>query len=217
MNGPLDFSGKVVVIIGGDDSLGAQVAQGFLTAGASVTIAANREPTAPPAGQGRSADFQACDPSDYEQVETTIERVRNTEGRLDTVVIADCHTGAQGSANTPEDVIRQHLVAPLNISQLANRIMQAQDDGGNIIYLVGSSTQPDGALAAAYGAAGAGVRNLVTSLAVEWAPRVRVNAVDAASLPTAPADVCNACLFLASGLSDYVSGSCVVPGNAGSR
>ena len=146
-----------------------------------------------------------------------LERVRNTEGRLDSVVIADCHTGAQGSANTPEDVIRQHLVAPLNISQLANRIMQAQDDGGNIIYLVGSSTQPDGALAAAYGAAGAGVRNLVTSLAVEWGPRVRVNAVDAASLPTVPADVCNACLFLASGLSDYVSGSCVVPGNAGSR
>ena len=135
MNGPLDFSGKVVVIIGGDDSLGAQVAQGFLTAGASVTIAANREPTAPPAGQGRSADFQACDPSDYEQVETTIEQVLTAKGRLDTVIIADGHTAAHGSANTPEYIIRQHLVAPLNVSQLANRIMQAQDDGGNIIYL----------------------------------------------------------------------------------
>ena len=217
MNGPLDFSGKVVVIIGGDDGLGGKVAQAFLTAGASVTIATGSELTEPPAAEGRTADIQTCDPGDYEQVETTIEQVLTAKGRLDTVIIADGQTAAHGSANTPEGIIRQHLVAPLNVSQLANRIMQAQDDGGNIIYLIGSSTQPDGALAAAYSAAGAGVRNLVTSLAVEWGPRVRVNAVDAASLPTVPDDVCNACLFLASALSDYVSGSCLVPGSVDSR
>jgi NAD(P)-dependent dehydrogenase (short-subunit alcohol dehydrogenase family) len=217
MNGPLDFSGKVVVVTGGAAGLGRQLAECFLAAGASVTVVGNSEPTELPAAEGRSADFHHCNPGDYEQVQTTIEQVHSTKGRLDTLVITEGDTAVEGSATTPEDIIRQHLVAPLNASQLANRIMQAQDGGGNIIYLVGNLTQPAGAIAAAYSAAGAGVRNLVTSLAVEWAPRVRVNAVDAATLPTVPADVCNACLFLASGLSDYVSGSCVVPGSAGSR
>jgi len=86
---------------------------------------------------------------------------------------------------------------------------------------------------AAYGAAKAGLVNLGSSLAVEWAPRVRVNAVvaglteteqshlhygDAAGLAAVaatvplermgrPADIGNACLFLASPLASYVSGT----------
>jgi len=217
MNGPLDFSGKVVVVTGGDAGLGRQVAECFLSAGASVTIAAITEPAELPTADGRSADFHHCNPGDYEQLQAAIEQVHNTLGRLDTLVITDDNAAVEGSATTPEEIIQQHLVTPLNISQLANRIMQGQSAGGNIVYMVGNLTQPAGAIAAAYSAASAGVRNLVTSLAVEWAPGVRVNAVDAATLPTAPADICNACLFLASGLSDYVSGSCVVPGSAGSR
>ena len=86
---------------------------------------------------------------------------------------------------------------------------------------------------AAYGAAKAGVLNLVSSLAIEWAPKVRVMAVSpglvqteqshlhygdetglarvAATIPAGrladPADIGNACLFLASPLAGYASGT----------
>ncbi len=86
---------------------------------------------------------------------------------------------------------------------------------------------------AAYGAAKAGLLNLTQTLAVEWAPKVRVNAVTAGMIRTEqahlhygdeegiarvaatvplgrlgePRDVGNVCLFLASPLASYVSGA----------
>jgi NAD(P)-dependent dehydrogenase (short-subunit alcohol dehydrogenase family) len=96
---------------------------------------------------------------------------------------------------------------------------------------------------AAYGAAKAGLINLTTSLAVEWAPKVRVNAVTAGLIRTEqaglfygdeagiarvaatvplgrmgdPADVADACLYLASPLARYVSGSNLVVHGGGER
>lgn len=78
--------------------------------------------------------------------------------------------------------------------------------------------------------------SLTQSLAVEWAPAVRVNAVSAGMIRTEqahlhygdeagvervaatvplgrlglPEDVGNACVFLASGLADYISGANLV-------
>ena len=85
---------------------------------------------------------------------------------------------------------------------------------------------------AAYGAAKAGVISLTQTLAVEWAPKVRINTVTAGMIRTEqahlhygdeegiasvsrtvplgrlgePRDVGEACLFLASPLSSYMSG-----------
>ena len=86
-----------------------------------------------------------------------------------------------------------------------------------------SGTRPSPGTAA-YGAAKAGLHHLATSLAVEWAPRVRVNslvvgpvatsvdaAAAAATVPmgrtATPAEVAGACLFLASPLAGYISGA----------
>jgi NAD(P)-dependent dehydrogenase (short-subunit alcohol dehydrogenase family) len=111
--------------------------------------------------------------------------------------------------------------------------MQAQPDGGSIINIASVSTLRPSPGTAAYGAAKAGLVNLGSSLAVEWAPRVRINALAvgltqteqsglhygddagiaavAATVPlermAVPADVGNACLFLASPLASYVSGT----------
>lgn len=209
MHASLDFSGKVVVVSGGDSNLGAQIAGHFLAAGAEVIVTISNASATPTEG----TESYLCDPLDYEQLSGVMEQIHKSRGRIDTFVIA----GNDASGETSEDVIQQLLVAPLNASQLANRVMQEQDTGGAIIYLTGNPQRPGDSLAPASCAASAGVRNLVTSLAVEWAPRVRVNAVESATSAAATADICNACLFLASGLSDYVSGSCVSPGNTGNR
>ncbi len=96
---------------------------------------------------------------------------------------------------------------------------------------------------AAYGAAKAGLIGLTTSLAVEWAPKVRMNAVIAGLIETEqahlhygdeagvaavaatvplgrmgnPADLANACLYLASPLASYVSGSTLTLHGGGER
>src|SRR5690606_24645167 len=60
---------------------------------------------------------------------------------------------------------------------LANAVMQAQPDGGSIINISSVSAHRPSPGTAAYGAAKAGVDSLTASLAVEWAPKVRVNSV----------------------------------------
>ena len=97
--------------------------------------------------------------------------------------------------------------------------------------------------AAAYGAAKAGLLNLTQTLAVEWAPRVRVNAVTpgmirteqahlhygdeeaiarvSATVPLGrlgePRDVGDVCLFLASPLASYVSGASILMHGGGEK
>jgi NAD(P)-dependent dehydrogenase (short-subunit alcohol dehydrogenase family) len=105
-----------------------------------------------------------------------------------------------------------------------------------------SGTRPSPG-SAAYGAAKAGLHNLATSLAVEWAPKVRVNCVlpslvmtesaavhygaDAGLAAVAgtvplqriatPQDVAGACLFLASPDTSYVSGAALLLHGGGER
>ena len=119
--------------------------------------------------------------------------------------------------------------------QGANEVMQGQPEGGSIIMIGSvSGTRPSPGTAA-YGAAKAGLHHLVTSLAIEWAPKVRVNTVVpglvatdsaashygeagaaavAATVPlgrmATPDDVADACLFLASPRAAYVSGASLI-------
>jgi NAD(P)-dependent dehydrogenase (short-subunit alcohol dehydrogenase family) len=133
-------------------------------------------------------------------------------------------------------IIELNLVAPLHVAQSANAVMQGQPGGGSII-MVGSvsGTRPSPGTAA-YGAAKAGLHHLVTSLAVEWGPKVRVNSVVpgfvatgtgsehyggaagmaavSATVPlrrmATPDDVAGSCLFLSSPLASYVSGAALM-------
>ena len=147
------------------------------------------------------------------------------------------------SAPVSESIIRLNLIAALHFSQKANAVMQRQPEGGSIINIASvSGTRPSPGTAA-YGAAKAGLLNLTQTLAVEWAPKVRVNAVTAGMVETEqaelhygdahgiaavaatvplgrmaqPADVGNTCLYLASGLASYVSGANILMHGGGER
>jgi NAD(P)-dependent dehydrogenase (short-subunit alcohol dehydrogenase family) len=103
---------------------------------------------------------------------------KNTFGRLDVLVNnagGAPHTdAATASPRFSEKIIALNLLAPLNFAQAANRIMQQQADGGVIINIASVSGERPSPGTAAYGAAKAGLLNLTKSLAVEWAPKVRV-------------------------------------------
>jgi NAD(P)-dependent dehydrogenase (short-subunit alcohol dehydrogenase family) len=119
-------------------------------------------------------------------------------------------------------------------------VMQSQESGGGIIMISSVSGLRPSPDTAAYAAAKAGLNSLAGTLAVEWAPRVRVNALAvglvrtetadqnyggtegllrvAATVPlgrlAAPDDVGAVCVFLASPLAAYVSGA-VIPVHGG--
>jgi NAD(P)-dependent dehydrogenase (short-subunit alcohol dehydrogenase family) len=237
MENTLNFSGKVVIVTGGGKGVGRGITQRFLEAGANVVICGRAEPDTLPEFEGRKALFTNCDVRDFEQIEACVDFAVQQYGRLDVLVNnaggAPYAEAATASPRFSESIIRLNLIAPLNFSQIANRVMQQQDDGGCIINIASVSTIRPSPGTAAYGAAKAGLVNLGTSLAVEWAPKVRINALVVgltkteqahlhygdeegiaavgATIPlgrmAVPEDIGNACLFLASPLASYVSGT----------
>ncbi|MEZ5504414.1 MAG: SDR family oxidoreductase [Halioglobus sp.] len=237
MDNALDFTGKVVIVTGGGKGVGRGITDAFLAHGAEVLICGRTAPPSLPRCGDREAVFTPCDVRDYEQIEACVAFAVGRWSRVDVLVNnaggAPYADAATASPRFSESIIRLNLIAPLNFSQVANRVMQRQDSGGSIINIASVSTIRPSPGTAAYGAAKAGLVNLGTSLAVEWAPRVRVNALVVglteteqahlhygdrdgiaavgATIPlgrmAVPADVGNACLFLASPLAAYVSGT----------
>ena len=184
---------------------------------------------------------------DPDQVDAALARAVERHGRLDVLVNnAGGSPGAEAataSARFFGAIIDLNLTAPLVFSQRANTVMQGQEDGGVIINIASvSGTRPSPGTAA-YGAAKAGLLSLTRTLAVEWAPKVRVCAITAglvrtelahihygdeagvaraaATIPLGrlgtPQDVGDACLYLTSPLAAYVSGAALELHGGGER
>jgi NAD(P)-dependent dehydrogenase (short-subunit alcohol dehydrogenase family) len=232
-----DLTGRVAVVTGGTRGVGRAVVEALLGAGAAVVACGRRPPEEPlPAG----ASFVAADVRQPDEARALMEEARSRHGRLDVLV-----NNAGGTPVAPADeveprrfaaVVTLNLLAPFYCAQAANRLMQEQAGGGAIVNVGSVSGIRPSPGSAAYGAAKAGLINLTATLAVEWAPRVRVNCVTAGLLDTGggvehyggpeglarvaatvplgrlgvPADVAACCLFLVSPASGWVSGANLV-------
>jgi NAD(P)-dependent dehydrogenase (short-subunit alcohol dehydrogenase family) len=230
-----------VLVTGGARGVGLGIVRGFLDAGYDVVTCSRHEPTV---DLGAASHIRA-DVRDLSQVDSLVSAVIGRYGTLDVVVNnaggAPPVDAATASPRLHAKIIELNLVAPLHVSQRANTVMQQQETGG-VIIMIGSvsGTRPSPGTAA-YGAAKAGLANLATSLAVEWAPKVRVNTVVVGPVDTeqselhygdevsavgatiplgrmaVPADVAQACLWLASPGAAYVSGSTITVHGGGER
>ena len=176
-----DHSGRVVLVTGGTKGVGRGITDAFLAAGATVVMTARHEPEAPVAVDGVAADFLPADVRDPDQVLELVQAVVAAHGRLDVAV-----NNAGGSPSVPaadakprfsQAIVNLNLMAPLHVGQAANAVMQEQDEGGSIINIGSVSGIRPSPGSAAYGAAKAGLVNLTQTLAMEWAPKVRVNMV----------------------------------------
>lgn len=225
------LSGRVVLITGGVRGVGAGISAVFAGQGATVVTCARRPV------DGLPYEFHPCDVRDDESVRGLIDAVVERHGRLDVVVNnaggSPYVPAADASANFTRKIIELNLIGPLQVSQHANAVMQKQPRGGSIINISSVSGRRPTPGTAAYGAAKAGVDSLTATLAVEWAPRVRVNSVvvgmveteqselfygDAESVAAVgatvplgrlakPADIGWAAAFLASDQASYISGA----------
>ncbi|GAB2528315.1 SDR family oxidoreductase [Nocardia heshunensis] len=233
----VNLSGSVVLVTGGVRGVGAGISRVFLDAGATVVACARRPGDTPVESNGRGIDFLPCDVRDVDSVRGLIDQIVAKYGRLDTVVNnaggAPFALAADASANFHAKIVQLNLLAPLLVSQIANEVMQKQETGGSIVMISSVSGHRPSPGTAAYGAAKAGVDSLVSSLAVEWAPKVRMNSVICGLVNTesshlhygdedgiaavsrtvpmgrmaTPEDIGRTAAFLASPLAAYVTGS----------
>ncbi|MGW4529863.1 SDR family oxidoreductase [Nocardia sp. NPDC004340] len=243
----VNLSGSVVLVTGGVRGVGAGISRVFLDAGATVVACARRPGDTPVESNGRTIDFLPCDVRDVDSVRGLVETIVEKYGRLDTVVNnaggAPFALAADASANFHSKIVQLNLLAPLLVSQIANEVMQKQDTGGSIVMISSVSGHRPSPGTAAYGAAKAGVDSLVSSLAVEWAPKVRMNSVIcglvntesshlhygdedgiasvSATVPmgrmATPEDIGRTAAFLASPLASYVTGSALLVHGGGEK
>jgi len=227
----LQLADRVVLVTGGVRGVGAGVSAVFAGQGATVVTCARRPV------DGLPYEFHACDVRDDDAVKGLVDGIVARHGRLDVVVNnaggSPFALAADASPKFSSRIVELNLLGPLLVSQHANEVMQAQAQGGSIVNISSVSAHRPSPGTAAYGAAKAGLDNLTTTLAVEWAPKVRVNSVVvgmveteqselfygdaesvaavAATVPLGrlakPSDIGWAAAFLACDMASYISGA----------
>lgn len=243
----LSLTGRVALVTGGTRGIGAAITRRLLDAGATVVVCGRNAPDALPESGGRQASFIACDVRKAEQCTALVDEVAGRHGRLDLLVNnagGSPHVeAATASPRLSESIIALNLLAPIHLSQAANRVMAAQEGGGAIVNIASVSAVRPSPGTAVYGAAKAGLVSLTTSLAQEWGPAVRVNALVVGLMDTDDADliygsaaardaiaaatpmqrmgrgsdVGDAVLYLASPLAAWVSGATLEVHGGGER
>jgi NAD(P)-dependent dehydrogenase (short-subunit alcohol dehydrogenase family) len=234
----------VVLVTGGIRGVGRGIAEAYLAAGATVVVC-GRTPPEPGTSTDSQPLFLAADVRDEDAIAPLIQAVVDQHGRLDILVNnAGGSPPAEAATVSPrfsQAIIQLNLVAPLMLSAAANAVMQSQESGGliiNIGSLNGLRASPG---TAAYGAAKAGIIDMTKSLAIEYAPKVRVNCITPGAIQTPelhrlyggdeyfdavtatvplgrmgrPSDVAGVCLFLSSDSASFITGSNIVVDGGG--
>ena len=227
----LGLAGRTVLVTGGVRGVGAGISAVFAEQGATVVTCARRPV------EGLPYEFHGCDIRDPDAVAAMVAAVVERHGALDVVINnagGSPHAlAADASPRFHQKIIELNLLGMLHVSQAANAVMQQQPLGGSIVSISSVSGRRPSPGTAAYGAAKAGVDSLTATLAVEWAPKVRVNAVVAGMVATEqvelfygdadsqaavaatvplgrlaePRDIGWAAAFLASDAASYISGA----------
>ncbi|OBA87392.1 oxidoreductase [Mycobacteriaceae bacterium 1482268.1] len=263
--GALD--GKVAIVTGTSRGVGVGIAHELLRAGATVVGCSRSKLDAipgadqDPAWLKRSAQM-VCDQGDFRAIDAFVAEVVATFGCIDILVnnaggtvpaphvedIPELVQQIQGAPRADDDfartalfhafAIQMNLVSPLWFALRVYRQMREQDGVGSIINISSGAGHPAGSpTLVSYGAAKAGLNHLTRSLAEEWGPHARVNALALGPTMTEnfrsfvlpkddpqgeqyfrkvpmgragePAEVGRTCVFLCSGAADFINGTTI--------
>ncbi|MCX7348644.1 MAG: SDR family NAD(P)-dependent oxidoreductase [Alphaproteobacteria bacterium] len=178
------LAGKRVIITGGSTGIGAAVARRFLAEGAKVAVWC-RNPANAKAIATELPDLSvvaAVDVADAEGVDRAFAQSLEGLGGLDVLI---CNAGISirhGFVDIPREdfdrVMRVNVHGVFYVSQLAARHMLGQETGGAILMTASTSAVTAYRHYADYNASKGALVAMMRSMAIELAPKIRVNAVN---------------------------------------
>ena len=233
----INLKNKSVVVTGGTKGIGIEITKSFLKQNAKVFVLARQKPKRIIQAKGNKAVFVECDIRNIDSLDDAVIQIKGLSKSIDVLINnaggAPMANALNASNKFHEAIIDLNLSAPLNVSQRFAKIMMKQKTVSNIINISSvTATRPTPG-SAAYGAAKGGLVNLTKTLAVEWAPKIKVNSIIVGYIETEnsilhygskkeinkvaktipmkrmgkPEDIANACIFFSSNLADWISGA----------
>lgn len=241
------LDGKVAVVTGGGKGIGAGICEALADAGADVAVVSRTRADVDAVAEavrakGRRAQGYTVDVTKLAEVEALADAVIKDFGRLDIWVN---NAGGLPDATpryltrTPEE--RWDAQIDLNLKAVwAGAVAGAarMTEGGTIVNISSRASHGPQVKNGPYGAAKAAVNSLTSTLAIELAPKIRVNAVAPGPIRTQnfdesigldderagdflkslriplvrfgePRDIGAATVFLASPASSWITGQCL--------
>lgn len=230
-----DFTSKSLLLYGATGGIGRQIARQFRDAGARVFLV-DRDETllaefAASLGATDSVAYQSVEMTDPAAVKAATDRAAATFGAIDYMVnSAGLYTGA-AVADMDDQDWKLSIGVNLDAVFYASRaVIPHMPEGGAIVNIASLSGHRGDRNHAHYAAAKAGVLGFSKTLALEVAPRLRVNAISPGVIETpmalkqiagerdriiattplkrfgTPGDIANAVAFLCSDASSFITG-----------
>jgi len=230
---------KVAVVTGAGRGIGQGIALAYAECGADVVCSARSqgeidETAERIRGLGRRALAVPCDVNERPQLENLVAETMREFGRVDVLVNNAGGWPPKPALQTSEKYFEQAMRFNVTSAFLLSRFViphMLERDGGSIVNISSAAGRLPMSGFVAYGTAKAALSFMTKELALELAPRVRVNAIAVGSVETSALapfldddlrgkmesltpmrrigsveDIALAALYLASPASSYVTG-----------
>jgi NAD(P)-dependent dehydrogenase (short-subunit alcohol dehydrogenase family) len=234
-----DLSGKVALVTGGSRGMGEQIVKAYAERGAQVIIASRKlercqEVAEQVEANGGKALAVSVHAGRWDSIDELIETAYAWAGRVDILV----NNAGMGPMVPSHEVTEQLFDSVVNLNfkgpfRLASQIGKRMYDGGGgtIINISSSGALRPLPAVVPYGSAKAALNAMTRSLAAEYGPKVRVNAIspgpfltdiaeswpeearntadNALKRPAHPSEIVGAAVFLASDAASFVTDALV--------
>lgn len=234
-----DLSGKIALVTGGSRGLGREMALAFADAGADVIISSRKAEACEAVAdevraRGRRAEAMPAHAARWDEMDALVERAYGAFGRID-LLVANAGMGPavpshEVSEQLFDSVVDLNFKGPFRlIANVAQRM--AAGEGGAVIATSSIASLMPTPAVVPYAGAKAALNAMVVSMAAEYGPKVRVNAIaagpfltdiskawteearerspNALGRPGRPEEIVTTALWLASPASSFVTGAVV--------